>query len=69
MIKFRVKQEAPSLNDNELISQVKNHEFLYDTKNPDYRNLPLRASVWSSIAKELNIRDRKLNYSNPQILI
>lgn len=60
MIKFRVKQEAPSLNDNELIALVKNHEFLYDTKNPDYRNLPLRASVWSSIAKDLNVQDRKL---------
>lgn len=62
MIKFRVKQEPPSIEDQELIDLVKAHEFLYNTKNPDYRNLPLRACIWADIAKLLNIDDRRFNF-------
>lgn len=60
MIKFRVKaEESQPVDDNDLIRLVKLHEFLYNTKNPDYRNLPQRAVIWGSIAKELGISDRK----------
>ena len=59
MIKFRVKKEPPMLDDQEIINKVFKHEFLYDTKNPDYRNLPQRDSVWMNIANALNIRDSK----------
>lgn len=60
MIKFRVKEEPQQISDSVLINLVKAHEFLYDTKNSDYRNLPQRAVVWSAIAKELGITDREL---------
>lgn len=59
MIKFSVKQEPPIIDDVELINAVKQNEFLYNHKSADYRNLPLRATVWSSISKELNIPDRE----------
>jgi hypothetical protein len=59
MIKFRVKDEPQTIDDSYLISRVKSHEHLFDTKHPDYRNLPQRAIVWASIAKELGIADRE----------
>lgn len=59
MIKFRAKQEPPNINDGELIKLVKNHVFLYDIKSQDYRNLPLRGSIWSNIAYELKISERE----------
>lgn len=59
MIKFRVKQEPPTIDDTKLINLVKNNIFLFDVRNPDYRNLPLRASVWASIANDLKIGDRE----------
>lgn len=43
-----------------MIEEVKLHEFLYDTRNCDYRNLPLRATVWSEIAKNLGIKDQNV---------
>lgn len=60
MIKFRVKQEQPSIDDESLIQKVKQHEFLYNMKHSDYRNLPLRANTWASITEDLEIEDRKL---------
>lgn len=60
MIKFTVKELPQQIIDSDLIRIVKNHEFLFNTKNPDYRNLPQRSVVWGSIAKELGISDRKL---------
>lgn len=64
MIKFRVKQELLTVEerlkeDSEIINRVKCHEFLYDTKHPDYRNLPMRDTVWTCISSEMNIRDSK----------
>jgi Alcohol dehydrogenase transcription factor Myb/SANT-like len=59
MIKFRVKDEPQPIDDIELIKLVKGHEFLYNTKNPDYRNLPQRSVIWSTIAQDLGINDRK----------
>lgn len=61
MIKFIVKEEPPHINDSELIRLVKAQEFLYNTKNVDYRNLPLRSTTWNEIAGELNIKDREFN--------
>lgn len=61
MIKFREKPEPQVANyDIELIQLVKEHELLYNTRNSDYRNLPLRATIWSGIALALIIDDRKL---------
>jgi hypothetical protein len=59
MIKFRVKEEPQQLRDEDLIKLVKGNEFLFNPKNPDYRNLPQRALVWASIAKEMGVIDRK----------
>lgn len=59
MIKFRVKDEPQQVEDVELIKLVKDNEFLYNPKNPDYRNLPQRAVTWLSIAKELEVEDRE----------
>ena len=59
MIKFRVKDEPQTVEDAELIKLVKDNEFLYNPKNPDYRNLPQRAVTWLSIAKELEVEDRE----------
>lgn len=62
MIKFREKQEPQIANyDVELISLVKEHQFLYDTKNADYRNLPLREQVWIAISANLSIVESKLS--------
>lgn len=47
--------------DVELISMVKEHEFIYNPKHQDYRNLPLRANIWTLISRDLNIDDRKLS--------
>lgn len=59
MIKFRLKEEPPSLDDKEIIKNVKSNQFLYDTHHPDYRKLPLRDAVWTSISTNMNIRDSK----------
>jgi hypothetical protein len=59
MIKFRVKEEPQLVRDEDLIKKVKGNEFLFNPKNPDYRNLPQRALVWASIAKEMGVMDRK----------
>lgn len=59
MIKFRVKQEPPHIDDALLVAKVKQHQFLFDVKDSDYRNLPQRAEVWKNIAGELNIDNRK----------
>jgi hypothetical protein len=59
MIKFRMKQGSPSIDDAELIQLVKNYEFLYNIKHADYRNLPMRAAVWATIAEKLNVEDRE----------
>lgn len=60
MIKFRVKEEPQQVKDDDLIKLVQSNEFLYNPKNPDYRNLPQRSAVWSNIAHELGVTDRKL---------
>ncbi|KAG5667699.1 hypothetical protein PVAND_015670 [Polypedilum vanderplanki] len=60
MIKFRVKDEGPHIDDENLIELVREHQFLYDTRSPDYRNLPMRATVWAEIAKNLAIEDQNI---------
>ncbi|CAG9802525.1 unnamed protein product [Chironomus riparius] len=60
MIKFKLKQEGPFIDDEKLIEEVSKHSFLYDTRSTDYRNLPLRSTIWSSIAKILNVEDQNL---------
>jgi Alcohol dehydrogenase transcription factor Myb/SANT-like len=51
---------APTVDDGKLIAAVSKHSFLYDTKDRDYRNLPMRVTAWSEIANDFNITDRKL---------
>ena len=58
MIKFKLKQEGEPIDDAKLIREVKKHSFLYDTRDADYRNLPLRAKQWSKIARNLKINNR-----------
>lgn len=60
MIKFRVKQEPPTIDDNLLVKAVRENIFLYDHKHADYRNLPMRATVWAKITDTLKVNDRKL---------
>ncbi|KAG5682727.1 hypothetical protein PVAND_012060 [Polypedilum vanderplanki] len=60
MIKFRVKDEGPHIDDINLIELVREHQFIYDTHSPDYRNLPMRATVWAEIAKNLGIEDQNI---------
>lgn len=55
-----MKEEPTYIDDGVLITKVEVNPFLYDTKSPDYRNLQLRIGVWSAIAKDLKINDRKL---------
>lgn len=64
MIKFRMKQgQQLQIADIEIITLVKDHEFLFNPKHSDYRNLPMRGTVWLKIAKALNIADRKCSAS------
>jgi hypothetical protein len=41
-----------------LIGKVRQRNFLYDTKSPDYRDQHMRANAWEGIGKELKIKLR-----------
>lgn len=56
-IKFINKPQEELINDFDLIEQVKSRDFLYQTKHPDYRNLPRRNEAWADIAKIMDIKD------------
>jgi hypothetical protein len=60
MIRFKTKKTISSLNDSEIIEQVKQHRFLYDSRSPDYRNLPMRNEIWEKISRKLQVEQRKL---------
>lgn len=57
--------KGPQVDDEKLIDEVKQHSFLYDSRSTDYRNLPLRATIWAQISKNLNIDDSKLKIKIP----
>jgi hypothetical protein len=38
------------------IEKVRQRNFLYDTKSPDYRDQHMRANEWEEIVKELKIK-------------
>jgi hypothetical protein len=39
-----------------LTEKVRQRNFLYDTKSPDYRDQHMRANAWEGIGKELKIK-------------
>lgn len=56
-LKFINKPQQEYINDFELIEQVRVRDFLYETKHPDYRNLPRRNEAWAEIAILMNVKD------------
>lgn len=42
---------------NELIEAVRKYQCLYDVKHQDYVNIRLKESIWTRIAKELNLKN------------
>jgi hypothetical protein len=57
-----------SRNGGNAIEKVRQRNFLYDTKSPDYRDQHMRANAWEGIGKELKIK-RKFYVSSREVRI
>jgi hypothetical protein len=64
---FRRYQLFPEMGEM-LTEKGRQPTFLYDTKQPDYRDLHMRANVWEGIGEELNIK-RKFHVSSRDVRI
>lgn len=53
----RGASESSTTSDNttEFIDIVKKYDVVYNTHNPDYKNVEVKMKVWSQIAEEIGL--------------
>lgn len=61
----RGASESSTTSDNttEFIDIVKKYDVVYNTHNPDYKNVEVKMKVWSQIAEEIGLSVGKCLYA------
>lgn len=62
----RGASESSTTSDNttEFIDIVKKYDVVYNTHNPDYKNVEVKMKVWSQIAEEIGLSVGRCLYAS-----